>query len=346
MPLWLCDWDRCEQPAVQRARDCFLCVKHLCRTHLQGQWHKYPKLENWPGFSVQYVATEVRQMNELCRRLDDSKLCTRASLLRGSHRSRLAKTSPPPVEARDYIIRSEVAAMNSLRKHTRIPSPEVFDWVSESDLRNPLGKVGYNLMEKVEGELLDWQLATLPQKEKFMQQLIDHAAFRLECGGPIGPFGSSLEAARVMVESYLAMAASGEVATAFPIDVYLILPEGKFSLKHADDKGDHILANKAYDIVSIVDWEWCHTVSEEGRNDLTNHVTEGRKVQRLFFSLGAASECYNDHKSFGSLFSASWEEWKSKALEDGRTTICCKCCYRAGLDLRACCFHSSLIPFI
>ncbi|KAI1502336.1 hypothetical protein F5X99DRAFT_379924 [Biscogniauxia marginata] len=443
MSLWPCDWDKCRQPAVQRAGDCFLCDRHLCRTHLQDQWHKCPKPEeSWEDYSAQYAATEARQMNELCRRIDGSKLCTRASLLRrgipctinlstkklstmmggqNCHaeitfqdnvkwlaRFRLAKTSSPPVEARDYILRSEAATMNFLRKHTRIPTPEVFDWACESDPQNPLGEVGYILMEKVEGEPLDWQLATSSQKERVMQQLVDifleiekhpfdaigsitpakdptafeiqgfahHSTFRPECGGALGPFYSSLEAARVVVESCLAMIASGEIAATYPIDVYLvhrfrldilnnvgkeILSEGKFFLKHPDDKGDHILINKAYDIVSIIDWEWCHTVSKEdafsspcmmwpvaefydgsnelandelrfasifrerGRDDIASYVTEGRKVQRFFFALGAASGCQNNYQTFVDLFiglkrvfdseEGGWEEWKTKALE-------------------------------
>lgn len=323
-------------------------------------------------------------------------------------RFRLAKTSSPPVKARDYILRSEAATMNFLRKHTRIPSPEVFDWACESDPQNPLGGVGYILMEKIEGEPLDWQLATLSQKEKVMQQLVDiflemekhpfdtigsitpardptafeiqgfahHATFRPEYGGSLGPFHSSLEAARVVIESYLAMIASGEIAATYPVDVYLvhrfrldilnkfgkeILSEGKFFLKHPDDKGDHILINKAYDIVGIIDWEWCHTVSKEdafsspcmmwpvakfydgsnelsndelrfadifrerGRDDLASYITEGRKVQRFFFALGAASGRQKDHQTFVDLFiglkrafdseEEGWDEWKTKAFD-------------------------------
>jgi hypothetical protein len=323
-------------------------------------------------------------------------------------RFRLIKTSSPPLEAREYILQSEAATMNFLRKHTRIPVPEVYDWACESDAQNPLG-VGYILMEKVEGVPLNWQLATPAQKEKVMQQLVDiflevekhpfdtmgsimpakdstafevqgfahHAIFRPECGGPLGPFDSSVESARVAIETYLAMIASGEIAAAYPIDVYLvhrfrldilnkmgreIISEGKYFLKHPDDKGDHILINNNYDIVSIIDWEWCSTVSKEdafsspcmmwpvgefydgsneltneelrfasifrerGRGDLASFVIEGRKVQRFFFALGAASGCQKDQQTLVSLFlglkraldseEEGWEEWKTKALEE------------------------------
>ncbi|KAI1168874.1 hypothetical protein F5B18DRAFT_202114 [Nemania serpens] len=446
MSLWPCDWDDCGQSAVQRAGDCLLCERHLCRTHLQDHWHKCPKPEtNWDDYSAQYAASEARNINELCRRIDASKLCRRASLLRkgipctinlsrknlstmmggqNCHaeitfrdnvkwlaRFRLPKTSSPPIAVRDYILQSEAATMIFLRKHTRIPSPEVFDWACESDPQNPLGDVGFMLIEKLEGEPLNWQLATPSQKEKVMRQLVDifleiekhpfdalgsimpardpsafeiqgfaqHATFRPGNGGPLGPFYSSLEAASAEVKLYLDMIASGEIAASYPIDIYLahrlrldiltkygkeILsePEGPFYLKHPDDKGDHILVNEAYDIVGIIDWEWCRTVSKEdafsspcmmwpvaefydgsnelandelrfagifrerGRGDLASYVTEGRKIQRFFFALGPASECYNDHQEFVNLFlglkrifdsneDEGWEEWKAKALE-------------------------------
>lgn len=34
---------------------------------------------------------------------------------------------------------------------------------------------------------------------------------------------------------------------------------GDFYLKHADDKGDHILVDEDFNITGIVDWEWAHT---------------------------------------------------------------------------------------
>lgn len=357
-------------------------------------------------------------MNELRSRIDGSKLCSRASQLRkgipcttdlstknlstmmggqNCHaeitfednvkwlaRFRLAKTSSPPVEARNYILRSEAATMNFLRKLTRIPSPEVYDWACESDPQNPLGGVGYILMEKIKGEPLDWQQATSSQKEKVMQQLADifleiekhpfdkigsimpardsaafeiqgfahHATFRPEYGGALGPFRSSIQATRTVIKLYLNMINKGEIAADYEREVRNahelrlsilknrkeLLSEGKFFLKHADDKGDHILINKAYDIVGIIDWEWCHTASKEdafsspcmmwpvaefydgsnelsndelrfasifrerGRDDLAGYITEGRKVQRFFFALGPAAGCQKDNQTFDNLF--------------------------------------------
>ncbi|KAI0390045.1 hypothetical protein F5Y17DRAFT_472179 [Xylariaceae sp. FL0594] len=420
MSGWSCDWDGCNQPAVQRAGDCPLCLRHLCRSHLQHQWHKCPRPEdNWEDYCAQIVATETRQMNGLYHRIDNSKLCEGASLLRmgipctsnlssknlssmmggqNCHaeitfqdnikwlaRFRLPNISSPPLTTRDYILQSEAATWIFLRNIQ--PSP------CQRSTESPL----------------DWQQASGPQREKIMQQLADifleiekhpfgkigsimpdqgpssafkvqglahSATFRPGNGGPLGPFDSCLEAARAIIETYLSLIANGEIAGEYPVDICLahrfrldildhfgkdIVSEGGFFLKHPDDKGDHILINKDYDIVGIIDWEWCSTVSKEdafsspcmmwpvtefydgcnelaceevrfadilrgrGRSDLTDCIMKGRKVQRLFFALGAAGEAQGDHKTFVNLFlglrrafgqkEEEWEEWKTKALE-------------------------------
>ena len=95
---------------------------------------------------------EARQVDELCLRIDCSKLCSRASMLRegisctvdlslksltammgnqNCHvgitfddnirwlaRFRLARTSSPPQEVRGWILRSEAATMTYLQQHT------------------------------------------------------------------------------------------------------------------------------------------------------------------------------------------------------------------------------------
>ncbi|QSS50860.1 hypothetical protein I7I53_06026 [Histoplasma capsulatum var. duboisii H88] len=71
-------------------------------------------------------------------------------------RFRLARTSSPPREVRDWILRSEAATTIYLQQHTCIPTPAIFDWACESDPGNPLG-VDYILMEKLDGKPLDWQ---------------------------------------------------------------------------------------------------------------------------------------------------------------------------------------------
>ena len=164
--------------------------------------------EDWKAYAAQYAATEARHIDQLCARIDQSRLCARASMLRGGipcaveisrenlmammgnqnchaeitfednvawlARFRLARTSSPPREVRDWILRSEAATMMYLQHHTRIPTPKVFDWACESDPDNPMGVgVGYILMEKLDGKPLDWQTASAEKREKVMKQLVD-----------------------------------------------------------------------------------------------------------------------------------------------------------------------------
>ncbi|UNI18128.1 hypothetical protein JDV02_004418 [Purpureocillium takamizusanense] len=430
-PLWLCDWVNCQYPAVQRAGDCVLCDRHLCRTHLRDQWHACPKPEtNWSEYSARYVAAESRRLEELCRRIDGGKLCERASQVRSDAnvpcaidlspkklsammggqnchaevvfadgvvwlaRFRVPSPISPPVDVRDYVLRSEAATMEFLQRHTRVPSPRVFDWACESDPANAVG-VGYILMEKLQGTPLDWQGATTAQREKVVRQLADimleierhpfdrlgslvapavaatvpqiqvqslaqHSTFQSgEDDGPLGPFCSSREASRALVEAHLRMIAGGEIGTAenaadvflahrFRLDVLDRVwkattaavgeEDEKFFLKHADDKGDHIFVNADFDIVGVIDWEWCSTVSKEeafsspcmmwpvaafydgsneladeelllarvfcerGREDLARCVLDGRTVQRFLFALGPGGASHENRRTFACLF--------------------------------------------
>lgn len=157
-------------------------------------------------------------------------------------------------------------------------------------------------------------------------------------GGPIGPSTSSKEAMRTKVAACLDLIHAGEIGTADnAVDVLLahrfrldVLDQAfsshengktgreKFYLKHPDDKRDHILANADFDIVGIIDWEWCSTASKEeafstpcmmwpvakfydgsnelaeeevllaeiyrdkGRDDLAEYVLKGRQIQDCF----------------------------------------------------------------
>lgn len=166
-------------------------------------------------------------------------------------RFRLARTTSPPREVREWILRSEATTMIYLQRCTHIPTPKVFDWACESDPGNSLG-VDYILMEKLDGKPLSWQAATPQQKEKVMQQLVDifleidkhpfkamgslvssaggvlgvqglahQPTFRVG-NGPLGPFSSSLEGYQVILKSYLAMIASSEIDCCYPVDTYLV----------------------------------------------------------------------------------------------------------------------------
>ncbi|PNY24045.1 Uncharacterized protein TCAP_06015 [Tolypocladium capitatum] len=62
---------------------------------------------------------------------------------------RLTKSSSPPRQVRDFILRSEAATMMHLQQHTRIPTPKAFDWACESDPTNSLGKSAPQLVEEL-----------------------------------------------------------------------------------------------------------------------------------------------------------------------------------------------------
>lgn len=166
-------------------------------------------------------------------------------------RFRLARTSSPPLEVRNWVLQSEAATMTYLQQHTRIPTPRIFDWACESDPTNQLG-VGYILMEKLDGKPLDWQEATPEQKEKVLQQLVvifleiekhpfkamgslgfserdaidvqglaNQSIYRVGRGPP-GPFSSVLESSQAVLEAYLAMIGSGEIDSGCPVETYLV----------------------------------------------------------------------------------------------------------------------------
>ncbi|TQN66450.1 hypothetical protein CSHISOI_09052, partial [Colletotrichum shisoi] len=239
------------------------------------------------SYSLQYAAAELREIDQLRRRVDVSKLCSRASTIRqgipctvdlsnkqlsammgnqNCHaeitfkdgmkwiaRFRLTRTTSPPQEVRDFIIRSEAATMTYLCQHTSLPVPRIFDWSCESDPENNVG-TSYILMEKLDGRPLDWRVATVAQREKVMQQMADvlleierhpfdfmgsltaspqdstqfevqglaqHATYQLEARHALGPFSSPADGSAAIIRAYLAMIASGEIVASRPADAYL-----------------------------------------------------------------------------------------------------------------------------
>ena len=153
---------------------------------------------------------------------------------------------------------------------------------------------------------------------------------------PLGPFVSAKDAMQAIIRLQLRLISTGEV-TSLPVDNYIancwrleMIPElcatltadktgPKFYLKHNDDKGDHLLINKDFDITAIIDWEYASTEVKElaftspcmmwpvgdfydgknnmspeelefasifqrrGRNDMAEIILKGRKWQRFLF---------------------------------------------------------------
>lgn len=70
----------------------------------------------------------------------------------------------------------------------------------------------------------------------------------------------------VRVEIYSQQALDAYLIHRFLVDLLPhVLPsvwnDDKFYLKHADDKGDHILVDEYFSITSMTDWKWAHNAS-------------------------------------------------------------------------------------
>ncbi|TWU73477.1 hypothetical protein ED733_000351 [Metarhizium rileyi] len=151
----------------------------------------------------------------------------------------------------------------------------------------------------------------------------------------------------VQDEIYSQQAVDAYLIHRFLIDlVPLVLPSGpkdnKFYLKHADDKGDHILVDEQFNITGIIDGEWAHTapaslanslgddeiafaqlLEAKGYQDLAQSVWRGRLQHRFLFCSGYE---LTDWDGFVGLFQGlreaiavddglEWNDWKTIALD-------------------------------
>ncbi|KAB8269301.1 hypothetical protein BDV30DRAFT_242515 [Aspergillus minisclerotigenes] len=93
----------------------------------------------------------------------------------------------------------------------------------------------------------------------------------------LGPYSNPRDYLRTSIELNLELIRKGESCAGREIDAYLVhrflldcipevllyhrFDEGQFYLRHADDKGDHILIDDDYNITGIIDWEWAYAAS-------------------------------------------------------------------------------------
>ncbi|CAK7229434.1 hypothetical protein SEUCBS140593_007243 [Sporothrix eucalyptigena] len=84
-------------------------------------------------------------------------------------RMRLLDPLMPPAEVQTRVLESEVATLRFLAK-TNVPTPRVYAFASTA--QNPVG-TPYLLMEKMPGKPLDWYTATVAQKDRVLEQLVD-----------------------------------------------------------------------------------------------------------------------------------------------------------------------------
>ncbi|KAH6710933.1 hypothetical protein BKA61DRAFT_634442 [Leptodontidium sp. MPI-SDFR-AT-0119] len=251
-------------PAVRTLGDCILCNRHLCAKHLQSAVHDCPRWEDSDSYDPAAREAERQELTRLFDKINTSALAA--------------------------ATRSSVATLRFLEK-TGVPAPKVFDFALEHR-NNPVG-VGYILLEKMPGTSLRWSAASPEQRKKVIHQLADifielrkfsfdrigsldqPGESRMEAIGPC----SSLEEYHVAsIRLILDLIIRDEIYMQQAVDAYLIhrflldlvpsvlspAAQGsrKFYLKHADDKGDHILVDDDFNITGIIDWEWAYTTSE------------------------------------------------------------------------------------
>ncbi|KOS41013.1 hypothetical protein CDV55_103664 [Aspergillus turcosus] len=96
----------------------------------------------------------------------------------------------------------------------------------------------------------------------------------------LGPFFSTKEYFSAHIQLILDLIIRQESYVDRAVDAFLIhrflldkvpeacsrshLDDGKFYLKHANEKGDQILVDDEFNITGIIDWEWAHTDSKSG----------------------------------------------------------------------------------
>ncbi|TVY89406.1 hypothetical protein LAWI1_G003921, partial [Lachnellula willkommii] len=105
----------------------------------------------------------------------------------------------------------------------------------------------------------------------------DVASDRFVSLGQHGPYDTALDYFTSTAEQHLDLVADGQEFYQYPKEAYLFFrtlrdqaaaklvarEKGKsssFYLKHVDDKGDHLLVDKDYNITGIIDWQFARTV--------------------------------------------------------------------------------------
>ncbi|KAL9083859.1 MAG: hypothetical protein Q9159_005535 [Coniocarpon cinnabarinum] len=265
-------------------------------------------------------------------------------------RIRRYNTSCPPPKIRDYMIQSEVATLRFLEK-TKVPVPKVYDfalehhshsigvgyilmeklpgkplsWSSEmthqqkhwimsqvADILIELRKYEFNSMGSLDGQS---ELHVGPFAHESMHGLNAQAA---------GPFQTVQECRHAELQMVLRAIARDEMYVQQPVDAYLVHrflldvlshllpPRNGIFLKHADDKGDHIMVDDDYNITGIVDWEWAYTTS----------AALAFKSPQAFLPVAdfynGSTDIGDDERSFASILEAKGSTELAQCVRNGR----------------------------
>ncbi|KAE8379592.1 hypothetical protein BDV26DRAFT_163268 [Aspergillus bertholletiae] len=228
---------------------------------------------------------------------------------------RLNATSLPE-DLRAYIMRSEVATLQFLSK-TKVPVSKAIDY--NLDGQNPIG-IEYILMEKMAGQSLRWSFLP-PKAETQSPESANRHICRIT-GGSIRPNGLLRPTRNATYRAVRARIVDGLQGLSSVSHGAIPVLQRRFYLRHADNKGDHILVDSEYNITGIVDLEWAHTdvksaafnspvmllpiadfyngknqlgedelvyvklLEDKGHRDLAEIVKKGRILHRIEFCLG------------------------------------------------------------
>lgn len=305
-------------------------------------------------------------------------------------RIRLTDALIPPKPTQAYIFQSEVFTLKYLES-TLVPTPKLFhfaDESSENPVGVPfmlIEKMEGSPLEwdtttsvqktKVLEQLADIFLALEEHPFRSTGSISSESGSSKVCGFaqpqlfdfpdfPLGPFKDLESSLRAMIAQQKNLIATGEVST-LGVDNYLSfcwredmvqevvsLHNGAgFYLKHFDDKGDHILVDKDFNITGIIDWEFAslepkalafsspcmlwpvgdffagsnRLSSEEmefagiferrQRKDMAQIVRNGRKMQRYLFPIGGGlAQEYEEFEAMFHGLQAAWADDNSQLI--------------------------------
>ncbi|KAF1989393.1 hypothetical protein K402DRAFT_411000 [Aulographum hederae CBS 113979] len=258
-----------------------------------------------------------------------------------------------PVRLAEYLVRSEYATLKFLET-TAVPAPRAFSFGLPSQGTDHGIGVCFLLMEELSGKPWDGQGDTA----KVWKGLADIFA-ELE-KYPFTKAGSLYVEHPDGQPSISAAASDRFILYRFLQDnaARLTDPEGKFFLKHVDDKGDHLMVDDHLNIIGIIDWQMTRVVPRreafalslvsadmaalcdgnvpiseddvalsnalrEKGSELASYTGDER-VRRFFSRLGLEAEwtyALPLANAILQVFGAeqSWDEWKEEALKQYET---------------------------
>ncbi|KIM44111.1 hypothetical protein M413DRAFT_443157 [Hebeloma cylindrosporum] len=142
----------------------------------------------------------------------------------------------------------------------------------------------------------------------------------------LGPFNSALEYRKSSIKHQIQLILRGESYTRNAIDAYLVHrfildniidiitkdDQGKFFLKHMDDKGDHILVDNAFNIVGVIDWEWAQTTT------LSEAFSAPLYLLDVGEYYGGSNKLSREESEFASILAQKGQDSLASAVTQGR----------------------------